>query len=266
MSCIVYQKDKKTIDSITLGSMAFTKDGTVRSFDNTYDLTGAGISATGFSISNASTAIMNTGDEMVVVDATNAIGETKLQEFSKTEKPVAFSDTIEGTILTFAGSRADSLEQNAAKTQIVYKVGDKNVETATLDGTVAWGSAGYQNDNSKYKFSTATNIDATKLKVTGETTEGLTKGSGMTLLYASELASSNTVTQPTDPGTITVNYTNAEGIVFGGDAKGEVKAESGSVNYKVTSVTLTSVGLADWNGTESSMTTSGIGDWTVTDS
>ena len=81
---LVYQKDAKTITGITLGSVTFTKDGTVRSFDNSYNLTVADFTTTGFSISNAATATMNAGDTMVVVDAVNAIkgtGDATLKDF-----------------------------------------------------------------------------------------------------------------------------------------------------------------------------------------
>ena len=110
---LVYQKDAKTITGITLGSVAFTKDGTVRSFDNSYNLTGADFTTTGFSISNASTATMNTGDTMVVVDAANAIkgtGDATLKDFTATNVGVTFTDAIDGTVLTFTGTRADTLE------------------------------------------------------------------------------------------------------------------------------------------------------------
>ena len=255
-----------TISGITIATDTFTSGGTARAFGSGDNLTGATIT-NNLAFTTDSKKNMESGQSMVILDATNAVaveGAT-LPAFTSASYDVNFSDAIDGKVVTFAGKHTDTLALNSAKNQMVYTVGDKNVETVTLDGTVEWGSEGYQNDNSKYKFSNATEIDATKLKVTGKTTEALTKGSGMTLLSASGLTA-GTVTQPTDPGTVTVNYTNTEGIVFSGDAKGEVKAGSGSVDYKVTGVTLTSVGLGDWKGTESSMAASGIGDWTVTDS
>ena len=205
--------------------MAFTKDGKVRSFDNSYNLTGAGFTTTGFNISNASTATMNVGDTMVVVDAVNAIkvaGEATrtLQDFITTNAgdAIAFTDQIEGKALTLSGTHQDTLEQNAdknqiiykvgdkvvnkatftgalsgthqdtleqneAKNQILYKVGDKNVTAAIFTGEVAWNDseAYYTNDTSKYKIA-ATNVDATALKVTGTSTKALQKGDAMTEL------------------------------------------------------------------------------------
>ena len=66
---------------------------------------------------------------------------------------VTFTDAIDGTVLTLAGTRTDTLEQNEAKTQIIFKVGDKNVETATFNGSVTWSdtAAHYTNDATKWR-------------------------------------------------------------------------------------------------------------------
>ena len=269
---LVYQKDAKTITGITLGSVAFTKDGTVRSFDNSYNLTGADFTTTGFSISNASTATMNTGDTMVVVDAANAIkgtGDATLKDFTATNVGVTFTDAIDGTVLTFTGTRADTLEQNAAKTQIIFKVGDKNVETATFNGSVTWSdtAAHYTNDATKYKFNGATNIDATNLIVTGTTDKALKSGDAMTLLSAENMTASITNDQSADNKTaskITVNYNDdtTNGIALGAEATGKVAVATNAVNYEVTGVTLGSMDLTGWNGTAVDVSATAAG-WTV---
>ena len=268
---LVYQKDAKTITGITLGSVAFTKDGTVRSFDNSYNLTGADFTTTGFSISNAATATMNAGDTMVVVDAANAIkgtGDATLKDFTATNVGVTFTDAIEGTVLTLAGTRADTLEQNAAKTQIIFKVGDKNVETATFNGSVTWSdtAAHYTNDATKYKFNGATNIDATNLIVTGTTDKALKSGDVMTLLSADNMTASITNDQSAGNKTaskITVNYNDTASVIaMGAEATGEVKAATNAVNYEVTGVALNSVDLTNWNGTTAVVSEATAG-WTV---
>ena len=261
---LVYQKDKKDVATITLGSVAYTKGETVRKFDSTYDLATATINAEAFSITNP-TATMNAGDTMVVVDATNAIkadGEaTKtLKDFeTKTMTPIDFSDDISGTVLTFAGKHTDTLEQNEAKTQIVYKVGDKNVEAVTLDGSVTWddSKAYYTNDATKYKFAT-TNVDADKLTVTGTTTK-LLKADGtssMTLLSATGMTA-GTFTDQSEANKaaskVSVNYKDDKGVAFKAEAKGEVKAEAAAVKYNINEVKLTDVDLSGWTGSESSV-------------
>ena len=268
---LVYQKDKKDVATITLGSVAYEKGGTARAFDSTYDLTAAAIDADGFSLSNGATATMNPGDTMVVVDATKAIkgtGTVTLQDFeTKTMDPLDFSDSISQTVLTFAGKHTDTLEQNSAKTQIVYKVGDKNVETVTLNGSVTWNDskAYYTNDANKYKF-VAADIDASNLKVTGSTNKLLkADGSGsMTLLSAAGM-SVNTFTDQSDANKaaskVTVNYKDGQGVAFAAEAKGAVTAEAGAVKYNINEVKLTNVDLSGWTGSESSVP----GTWTADD-
>jgi len=268
---LVYQKDAKTITGITLGSVAFTKDGTVRSFDNSYNLTVADFTTTGFGISNASTATMNAGDTMVIVDAVNAIkgtGNATLKDFTTTNAgdAIAFTDQIEGKALTLSGTHQDTLEQNEAKNQILYKVGDKNVTAAIFTGEVAWNDseAYYTNDTSKYKIA-ATNVDATDLKVTGTSTKALQKGDAMTLFSAEGMTATLVKDQSDANKTaskITVNYSDAtSGIGFGAEATGAVETAAGAVNYKVTGVTLSRVDLAGWNGTTSSVP----GGWAIAD-
>jgi hypothetical protein len=130
-----------------LGAVKYDTSKPLRTFDSAYDLTNAGIAigASGFSLSNldAVKATMNAGDTMVVVDAANAIkgtGGATLKDFTKQNAgaAIAFENKIDGTVLTFAGTHQDTLEQNDAKTQILYKVGDKNVNAVTFDGEVTW--------------------------------------------------------------------------------------------------------------------------------
>ncbi len=263
---LIYQKDKKTVTEITLGSVAYEKDGTARAFDSTYDLTNAEIIATGFSLSNGVTATMNAGDTMVVVDATQAIkgtGTATLKDFAtKTMGPLNFSDDISGTVLTFAGKHTDTLEQNSDKTQIVYKVGDKNVETVTLDGSVTWNDskAYYTNDAAKYKFNSATavTVNVADLKVAGST-DKLLKADGsssMTLLSATGMTA-GTFTDQSEANKaaskVSVNYKDGQGVAFKAEAKGAVATEPGAVKYKINEVKLTDVDLSGWTGSESSV-------------
>ena len=264
-SQLIYEQSKKDVTAVTLGSVAYTKDGTARAFDSTYDLTNADITATDFSISNAATATMNAGDTMVIVDATNAIkgtGTATLKEFTKQNAgdAIAFEDKIDETVLTFSGTHQDTLEQNSAKTQIVYKVGDKNVSDVKFDGNVEWNDseAYYTNDAAKYKFNGAANIDAENLKVTGTTTKLLkADGSSSMTLLSAEGMTAGTVTEQSDANKeaskIAVNYKDGQGVALVAEAKGEVKAEANAVKYNINEVKLTDVDLSGWLGSESSV-------------
>ncbi|MDY6291910.1 MAG: ESPR-type extended signal peptide-containing protein [Succiniclasticum sp.] len=249
---LVYQQDKKNVTGITLG--AFDASKAARSFGSGDDLRSATINAGGFSISNLDA----TKSSVVVLDATNAIANNKGETLQgdtllKTMDPVEFSDPIDGTVLTFAGKHTDTLEQNAKKTQIVYKVGDKNVNDVKFDGEVAWddSKAYYENKadaNGKfaYTFNGATNVDADKLTVTGTSTSALKKGASMTLLSVKGMEAKITA-PPADAGGVDFSYTE-KGVAFTGKAVGEVKATTNAVNYEVTGIGMNTVdiGTVNW--------------------
>ena len=271
---LLYQQSKNDVTEITLGTVKYDTSKAVRSFGNAYDLTNAGIDATAFKLSNLDDvkASMKTGDTMVIVDAAKAIANAKgetLQGFTVTPEPmtVDFKDEkVDGKELTFEGTHKDTLSLNDKKTQVVYKVGEKEVNKATFTGEVAWNDseAYYTNDTSKYKIA-ATNVDATDLKVTGTSTKALQKGDAMTLLSAEGMTATLAKDQSDANKTaskITVNYSDAaSGIGFGATATGAVEATDNAVNYEVDTVTLNSVDLAGWNGTTSSVP----GDWAIAD-
>ena len=259
-SQLIYQQDKKNVTGITLG--AFDASQAARSFGSGDDLRSATINAGGFSISNLDA----TKSSVVVLDATNAVAGSDgatLKEFATQNvgDALPFQKKINDTVLTFSGTHQDALEQNDAKTQIVYKVGNKNVTDVKFDGDVAWSdSAYYTNDAAQYKFNGATNVDAEYLKVTG-TSNTLLKADGsssMTLLSATGMKANIKSDQSADNKTaskVTVNYKDGQGIAFKAEAKGEVKAEAeaAAVKYNINEVKLTEVDLSAWTGSESSV-------------
>ncbi|MBR1495012.1 MAG: hypothetical protein IJ601_08220 [Acidaminococcaceae bacterium] len=255
---LVYQQDKKNVTGITLG--AFDASQAARSFGSGDDLRSATINAGGFSISNLDA----TKSSVVVLDATNAVAGSDgatLKEFATQNvgDALPFQEKIDDTVLTFSGTHQDALEQNDAKTQIVYKVGNKNVTDVKFDGEVAWSdSAYYTNDAAQYKFNGATNVDAEYLKVTG-TSNTLLKADGsssMTLLSATRMKANIKSDQSDANKTaskVAVNYKDGQGIAFKAEAKGEVKAEAAAVKYNINEVKLTEVDLSAWTGSESSV-------------
>ena len=253
---LVYQQDKKNVTGITLG--AFDASQAARSFGSGDDLRSATINAGGFSISNLDA----TKSSVVVLDATNAVAGSDgatLKEFATQNvgDALPFQEKIDDTVLTFSGTHQDALEQNDAKTQIVYKVGNKNVTDVKFDGDVAWSdSAYYTNDAAQYKFNGATNVDAEKLKVTGETSKALKTGDAMTLLSATGMTANIKSDQSDANKTaskVAVNYKDDKGVAFKAEAKGEVKAEAAAVKYSINEVKLTEVDLSAWTGSESSV-------------
>ena len=274
---IIYKGSSKTVTGLEVTSVDFVKDGVAREFKNDYDLTNAAIAAAS-NISVSNTAAMNAGDTMIILDATDAIkvaGQEKqtLQNFATINAGAAveFADQIEGKALTLSGTHQDTLEQNADKNRILYKVGDKNVNKATFTGEVAWNDceAYYTNDATKHKFTGAVDVDATNLIVTGTTDKALKNGDTMTLLSA-EGMTEGTVTPQSDANKtaskITVNYNDtASGITLGAEATGGVNAVTDAVNYEVNEVTLKTVDLSGWNGTAADLTAGDTSGWTAED-
>ena len=276
---LIYQQGKNNVTGITLGEVTFNTAKAAREFGNAYDLTAADIDATGFAIKDAETATMNAGEEMIVLDATKAIKKadgTALKGFTDEPGSIAvdFTDKkVDGKELTFEGTHVDTLSLNNESTQVVYKVGEKEVnKSITFTGEVAWNDSEAYYDaakgTAKYIFA-AVDVDATNLKVTGETAKALKTGDAMTLLSATGM-SANTFTDQSDANKtaskVAVNYKDkASGIGFVAEATGQVKAGNGELNYEVTGVTLNSVDLASWNGTTADLAAGDTSGWTAED-
>ena len=256
---LTYYAMNKTGDTLTLGEAKFVANGTVAKYGSEYDLTAAAINADGLKFTEGQDA-MKAGAVMTVVDATGAVksGGASLVEFAGKTYEVDFTDAIDNTVLTLTGKHTDTLTQDEGKTKLTYTVGDKNVDTATFDGTVAFsnGAVHYTADNG-YKFNNATKVDAANL-VFKEITAAIAAGDAMTLLSAEGLTADNAVTQPT-AGSIAVAYKD-QGVAFNAAASGEVKAETGAVKYEVIGVALNTTDLAGWNGSAAASVPTG---WTL---
>ena len=252
---LIYHQGKNNVTAITLGEVTFNTAKAAREFGNAYDLTTADIDATNFTIKDAATTAMNAGEEMIVLDATDAIKKadgTALKVFTDEPGSIAvdFKDEkVDGKELAFEGTHKDTLSLNDKKTQVVYKVGEKEVNKATFTGEVAWNDSEAYYDaakgTAKYTFG-ATDVDATNLKVTGKTDKALKKGDAMTLISATGLKAGK-VTQPTDAGSIDMNYSE-KGITLAGKVAGEVKAADNAIKYEVTGVNVNKadIGSVEW--------------------
>lgn len=157
---LIYQQGKNNVTAITLGKVTFNTTKAAREFGNAYDLTTADINATNFTIKDAAATAMNAGEEMIVLDATDAIKKadgTALKGFTAEPGSIAvdFTDKkVDGKELTFEGTHKDTLSLNDKKTQVVYKVGEKEVNKATFTGEVAWNDSEAYYDAEKGKENT----------------------------------------------------------------------------------------------------------------
>lgn len=264
---IIYESSKKNITTITLGTVPeFKYDGTAaRTFDSEYDVSTASITTTAFKF--ADTSPMEAGDVMTIIDATSAIsyatsGQT-LKDFDSITYPnVAFEDTITDPTnsstadnIKFAGKHTDTLSLNAAstgikaKTKLLYTVGDKVVDTATLSGPIAWSDGGtyYTNGtaanqkgrNSVFTFDSNSKIDISGVDFTA-TTDPLNKT--MTLISGNTI---NSVAKNV-AGTVSNGTPASLGVSFGrvnatlaANASGTAEiTASGNLTYTVNGVAI----------------------------
>ncbi len=271
MNQIIYESSKKNVTGITLGEVPkFTDGGIARKFDSDFDVSNATITtATNFGF--ADTSSMETGHTMTILDATGAIsyetsGQT-LKDFDAiTNLEVDFSDTItdptnSSTTIAFAGKHTDTLALNEestgvkAKTKLIYTVGDKFVETATLSGPIAWsdggtyytnGTAANQNGTkATYKFdgSSEVNINGVQFNAVADPLAGATKS--MTLLKNVNDVAANKVSG-TPSFTVALDQTNTK---LDASASGSAAVSGSDVAYTVSGVALDKITVKSANGT-----------------
>ncbi len=270
-SAIIYEAGKTNVTGIKLEGITFENNDTARSFNGEYDLTTADITIGSSLFTTDSQSKMEAGDTMTIVDATGAItyaasGQT-LKDFDAiTNLEVDFSDTItdptnSSTTIAFAGKHTDTLSLNEestgvkAKTKLIYSVGDKFVETATLRGPIAWsdggtyytnGTAANQNGTkATYKFdeNTEVNISGVQFNAAADPLAGATKS--MTLLKdVTGVVATKVSGTPTF--VVTIDQKN---IKLDASASGSAAVSGNDVTFTVSGVTLDKITVKSANGT-----------------
>ena len=248
---LTYYAMKKTADTMTLGTFAFVDgDANARTYGKEYDLTNAEIITGGLAFTEDSKKAMEAGNKMTLVDASGAYknGGAALKVLSsgaKTSFDVEFSDAsvavTEQSNISVTGKHTDTLAMVDSQ-KLEYTVGNKVVDTAKLDGTIAWVNNGTHYTNTKYTFdgNSKVDIDAPKGGASGlqftSATDPLNQS--MTLIQnASGLVSTNVSGTP--DFTVALNNTTLEAT-----ATGAATVDSGNLKYTVNSVTLNQVNVA----------------------
>ncbi|MDY6292157.1 MAG: ESPR-type extended signal peptide-containing protein [Succiniclasticum sp.] len=232
---IVYQAMKDHVSDVTLGDVAFVKDGTARAFTKAYDVLTAKIDAEDLKMTAESMKAVNAGDAMTVLDATKAIANAKgetLPAFADKTYDVAFSDDVT-TNLTLSGTHTDTLSQNAEKTKLTYMVGEKNVSEATMTGNIAWQDGATHYTNKDYNFNTDAKTDLGGLTFAPVTTDP--SGQSMTLIGSKAAG-----TVENAPASFGVSLAKAN-TTLDATAAGTAAVANGDVTYSVTGVTLDKV-------------------------
>ncbi len=256
---LIYEESKKNVTGISFSETTFVNGSTARSLDNNYDATGAAIDPDGLTFTEASRAIMETGNTMTMVDATaaiqNASNETLVMFGGKTYNPIAFTDTVTAKNLTFVGTHTDTLSQeddaatSTKKSKLIYTVGDKKVRTATLTGAIAWsdgdihytnGSDANQNGTkATYTFDSDSDVDISGVtfSATSDPLAGSTKS--MTLLKGVTGVVATKVSG-TPSFTVTLDQTNTK---LDANATGSAAVSGSDVTYTVSGVTINKVNI-----------------------
>ena len=255
---------RKNVEDITLGEMTFADGGKGATLTGEYDATGANISADNLKFTEASRAIMETGNTMTIVDATGAIineNEETLAQFNggadKTYS-IAFTDTVTGKNLTLAGTHTDTLSQaddtatSTKKSKLVYTVGDKKVSSATLTGDIAWNDGGVHYTNGSdanqngtkatYTFDSNSSVDISGVKFNA-TVDSL--GKSMTLLKDVNGVAATKVSG-TPSFTVALDQTNTK---LDAKATGTSGVSGNDVTFTVSGVTLDKITVKSANGT-----------------
>ena len=227
--------EKKNVEDITLGEMAFANGGKGANLTGDYDATGATIT-NNLKFTEASRALMNSGSSMTIVDASAAIknaGGNALPSFTAKNYDSTFTDSVTDQ-LTLTGTRRDTLTQDAAQTKLTYTVGDRVVSKAAMSGEIAWQSGDTHYANTAYTFNSSTAVDIANVKFTA--TDDPLNTSMMLIGNAAGVTAGNVSGSPG----FTVALKNT---TITATATGNASMDAGDLKYTVTGVTLDSVSV-----------------------
>jgi len=238
---------------IDLGDMTWGKGRNLEGMSYSFG-SGAAVDATNLSFEKVTTAL-STNDSMTLVDNATGITSaiTPTAGDNKTIKIKDYTDTATGISYEATASGDVTADTNVVK----YTVNSVTADKITL-ASQDWGKpAGNLPDT--WKASSSTEIDASGFGYTGLVSTALKANDTATILNATGLTTVSPVTGGTDK-TVTMNYTDGNGVRFVAEASGHISAASNAINYVVDSVSVNSVDLSSWNGSDNSEVTDG---WSV---
>ena len=185
--------------------------------------------------------------------------------FSQTD----YANEKNGVTLTYDTQHTVALDTTNYN-KVTYTVTNSAVKTVSFGNSIAWSEGGTVRDVSGegFTFNGTTAINAANLGFTGKANTALkTDGSSfMTLVKgATGITDTNLTPITAGNGTVDVTYEDAGKIKYAATASGAVSvdATAGDVKYTVDKVTLSSVDIGGWNGTESAVPTGWTADGSV---
>ena len=197
--------------------------------------------------------------------ATLNSGTSSVDVFEKSN----YENEKNGVTLTYDTKHTVALDTTNYN-KVSYTVTNSAVKTVYFGNNIAWNDGGTVRDVSGegFTFNGTTAINAANLGFTGKADTALkTDGSSyMTLVKGATGITDTNLTPVTEGnGTVDVSYEDAGKIKYAATASGTVSvdATAGDVKYTVDKVTLSSVDIGGWNGTESAVPTGWTADGSV---
>ena len=224
------------------GDPYYNAADSVYTFDDATAVNATNLTFTGTTNSNpmgqSTTLIANatgiTGNHITQPDT--GIGTVTVSGY--TENGMTYDATAKGTVTVVSTDTSKNVN---------YTINNVVASKVTL-GSLDWGKT----DTALPTGWTASGtmmVDDTNFGYSGTASTALKAGNTSTILTASGLTETGSVTLGTNK-TVGMNYTDSSsGINFVGTVNGHVAAAENAVNYVVDSVTLSSVDLAGWTGT-----------------
>jgi|GEM_PF-1334769 len=145
-------------------------------------------------------------------------------------KETSFNETDGG--IQFAGTQSKGVTLNEEKNHIIYAAGAKEVDKATVTGTVAWNTGKAYYENTKYAFTDSSETDISGVTFTADTDP---LNQSMTLITNA----AGTVTEGMPEFTVALSNTSLSAT-----ATGTAAIDSGNLKYTVTGVTLDKVSVS----------------------
>ncbi|MBR1661213.1 MAG: hypothetical protein IJ694_02945 [Acidaminococcaceae bacterium] len=230
-----------TVDIDTAGKVSYTATGTSMSKINfaKWDGSSASTVPTGWTLASGAT-IETGGMKAPTVEPGNHIDivQSNTADFfasatingANKYQPVSFNETDGG--IKFAVTQSKGVKLNEEKNHIIYEAGAKEVDKATVTGTVAWNTGKAYYENTKYAFTDSSETDISGVTFTADTDP---LNQSMTLITNA----AGTVTEETPEFTVALSNTSLSAT-----ATGTAAIDSGNLKYTVTGVTLDKVSVS----------------------
>ena len=156
----------------------------------------------------------------VAINGENAYGK----------KQNKFTDSDEAERVVLAGIQEKGVAFDSAKTNLVYKIGSKDVTSLKLN-TIAWKGGAEILSRDKYNYSKLTSLDTKDFNITYEKPETVEANQSMTLLKANETLADMAAIDKS----VSYQYEPLSGVTMNAVIMSRLEAKSGKVTLNTVS-------------------------------